>query len=28
VLNNIDIITKEVKQKLIDLGSLNSGGGF
>jgi hypothetical protein len=28
VLNNIDIITKEVKQKLIDLGSLNSGGAF
>jgi hypothetical protein len=28
VLNNIDIITKEVKQKLIDLGSINSGGAF
>ena len=28
VLNNIDIITKEIKQKLIDQGSLNSGGGF
>jgi hypothetical protein len=28
VLNNIDVITKEIKQKLIDLGSINSGGGF
>jgi hypothetical protein len=28
VLDNIDIITKEVKQKLIDLGSINSGGQF
>ncbi len=28
VLNNIDTITKEVKQKLIDLGSTNIGGQF
>jgi hypothetical protein len=28
VLDNIDAITKELKQKLIDLGSINSGGGF
>lgn len=28
VLNNIDVITKEVKQKLIDLGSTNIGGQF
>jgi hypothetical protein len=28
VLNNIDVITKEIKQKLIDQGSLTSGGSF
>jgi hypothetical protein len=28
ILDNIDIITKEIKQKLIDQGSLNSGGEF
>ena len=28
VLANIDTITKEVKQKLIDLGSSNGGGTF
>jgi hypothetical protein len=28
VLDNIDVITKEIKQKLIDQGSLSSGGSF